>query len=258
MPKKWSLTLAVVLLVIGGAIWASCYTRQCFRRVEVISPRHMNEAVAFITEDGVNIKGDYYEGGGDRAVLLLHMMPATRASWIAFANALTAEGLSVLAIDLRGHGESTEGPNGTLLDYKNFKDEDHQASIHDVEAAVEFLRGEKKMKYISIGGASIGANLAILYAHVHPEIRSLLLLSPGIDYRGINTEKAISDFKGTQRLFFIASRDDEYSAASVKELYEKTPGEKKIEIFDDAGHGTTILERKPEYLKILAQWFAGN
>src|SRR3989344_931611 len=104
----------------------------------------MNEKVSFLTEDGVTVVGDYYEGGGEKAVLLLHMMPATRASWIAFANKLVAEGWSALAIDLRGHGESVSVPGGAL-DYKTFSDAEHQASIADVESGIEYLtkRGMK-------------------------------------------------------------------------------------------------------------------
>ncbi|MBI2097235.1 MAG: alpha/beta fold hydrolase [Candidatus Sungbacteria bacterium] len=221
------------------------------------SSRSMNEQVSFATRDGVTIKGDYYEGGGERAVLLLHMMPATRSSWVAFANTLVLEGWSALAIDLRGHGESTMSPRG-VLDYQKFTDAEHQASIADVEAAVAYLTTEKKMKEISIAGASIGANLAFFYAASHPEIRSLVLLSPGLDYHGVNAEAVAGQFGGKTRLFFLASRDDEYAAASTEEIYQKVKGEKQIQLFGDAGHGTTILERQPEYLKILASWLAAK
>jgi len=213
----------------------------------------MNERITFKTRDGVTIVGDYYEGGSEKAALLLHMMPATRASWVSFANQLVADGFSALAIDLRGHGESIVGSLGTL-DYNNFSDAEHQASIHDVEMAVEYLKG-RGMKEIDIAGASIGANLAFFYSASHPEIHSVILLSPGLDYRGINTEAVAEQFTGQTRIYFLASKEDEYSAASTQELHDKVQARKQIEIFHDAGHGTTILERKPEYLKILADWF---
>ncbi len=216
----------------------------------------MNERVILQTSDGVQIVGDYYEGGGDRAVLLLHMMPATRASWVSFANQLVADGFSVFSIDLRGHGESTISKTA-MLDYESFSDAEHQASVADVEAAVNFLK-EKGMKEIDIAGASIGANLAFFYAASHPEIHSVILFSPGLDYRGVNTEAVAEQFDGRTRFFFLASQEDEYSAASAKELFEKVKGEKQLELFDDAGHGTTILERKPEYLKILTGWLASK
>ena len=216
----------------------------------------MNEKVSFLTEDGVTVVGDYYEGGGEKAVLLLHMMPSTRASWVSFANQLVADGFSALAIDLRGHGESIVGSLGAL-DYNNFSDAEHRASIHDVETAVKHLE-KRGMKEIDIAGASIGANLAFFYAASHPEIKSLILLSPGLEYRGVSAEAVAGQFGGKTRFFFLASREDEYSAASTKELFEKVNGEKQLELFDDAGHGTAILERKPEYLKILSGWIASK
>src|SRR3989344_2272608 len=178
----------------------------------------MNEKVSFLTEDGVTVVGDYYEGGGEKAVLLLHMMPASRASWIAFANKLVAEGWSALSIDLRGHGESISGPSGTL-DYKNFSDGEHQASIVDVESGIEYLV-QRGMKEISIAGASIGANLALVYAAEHPNIHSVILLSPGLDYRGVNTEAVAPKISEPTRVYLIASQEDDYSAASVRDLYE--------------------------------------
>lgn len=214
----------------------------------------MNEQVAFETADGVTIVGDYYEGGSDKAVLLLHMMPATRASWVALANALTAAGFSALAIDLRGHGESTKGPGETVLNYQEFQDADHQKSMADVEAAIQFLRQEKKMREISIAGASIGANLAFVYASEHHEIRSIILLSPGLTYRGVDTGAVAEHFQPPQRVLCAASEDDEYSAASAKELHEKLAAEKRIEMFSDAGHGTTMIERKPEFMALLIEW----
>lgn len=214
----------------------------------------MNERITFETSDGVTIVGDYYEGGGDKAVLLLHMMPATRASWVAFANTLTAAGFSALAIDLRGHGESTKGPGETILNYQEFQDSDHQASMHDVEGAVAFLKDLKKMKGISIAGASIGANLAFVYAAAHPEIRSVILLSPGLVYRGVDTGAVAELAQPSQRVFLVASEDDEYSAASARELHEKLVSQKKIELFSDAGHGTTMVERKPEFMLALVEW----
>ncbi|MBI4134709.1 MAG: alpha/beta fold hydrolase [Candidatus Sungbacteria bacterium] len=216
----------------------------------------MNERVSFVTEDGATIVGDYYEGGGDRAALLLHMMPSTRGSWTAFANTLVADGFSAFAIDLRGHGESTKGPNESMLDYKNFSDEEHGASIQDIISAVKWLREAKGMHEVSLAGASIGANLAFLYAAGDHMVRSVILLSPGLNYRGTDTLSAVDAFGDRQRFFFLASGEDEYSAASTKELFEKLNREKKVEIFHDAGHGTTILERKPEYLKVLADWLS--
>lgn len=215
----------------------------------------MSERISFETEDHAQIIGDYYEGGSDKAAVLLHMMPATRASWVSLANILALEGFSSLAIDLRGHGESLV-KDGEPLDYREFQDADHAGSIKDVEASVAFLLGEKKMKKISLVGASIGANLSIAFAAEHPEVASFVLLSPGLIYGGVDAESAAKRCSNNQSGFFVASEEDEYSAASAKELHELFPGKKELRIFKDAGHGTAILERNPEFGKELALWLS--
>ena len=77
--------------------------------------------VVLTTSGAVTIVGNYYKGSADRGALLVHMMPATKESWGAFARVLEKQGYHVLAIDMRGHGESDGGPVG----YKNFSDEEH-------------------------------------------------------------------------------------------------------------------------------------
>lgn len=133
--------------------------------------------VNFQTADGVTIVGDFYPAADDaskEALLLLHMMPATKESWQKFAQKASQAGWNVLAIDLRGHGESTK-QNGRLLDYRRFDDTEHQTSLEDIEAASHCRR-------------SIGANLAFWYQNENREIIKTVLLSAGFDYRGIETK----------------------------------------------------------------------
>ena len=87
------------------------------------------------TSDGVGIAADYYEADGCDGIVLAHMMPADRRSWRVFAERLQKGGFRVVAIDLRGHGESAGGPVG----YKNFSDREHQASVCDLAAAAHFF-----------------------------------------------------------------------------------------------------------------------
>src|SRR5207245_1856203 len=97
-------------------------------------------------------------------VLLLHMMPAVKESWQELAKALNEAGLSALAIDFRGHGESVSKSDGTRLNYKDFADEQQQAKILDVRGAMEWLRARGAQdSQIAVIGASIGANLALQY-----------------------------------------------------------------------------------------------
>lgn len=214
---------------------------------------HMAETVRFITADGVEIVGDYLSSEpGAPVVLLLHMMPADRTSWRPFADRLRTAGYGSLAIDLRGHGESVNQGNRTL-NYKQFGDAEHQASIRDVEAAASFLK-ERGSGQVMLAGASIGANFALQYLKEHPEVPAAILLSPGANYRGIKTEPFMRALAPHQRVLFAASREDEYSFETIQALAAvKSEGVTKVE-FDGLGHGTTMFERKQELMDEVISW----
>lgn len=211
----------------------------------------MSERVTITTQDNLAIRGDYYTVQGSKGVLLLHMMPADRKSWIPFAEKLQGAGFSVLAIDLRGHGESQGGPE----EYKKFSDAQHQASRLDIEAAAGFLK-EKGVTELHLAGASIGANLALEYLAAHPEAKSAILLSPGLDYRGIKTEAPLGKIASQQAVYLVASEEDSYSFDSINTLARQFSfdGQHVLKIFQNSGHGTVMLEKNPEFMDELTGW----
>ena len=205
----------------------------------------------FVTKDGLTIAGDYYEGSNTSGVLLLHMMPADRKSWQQFAAKLQGIGFHALAIDLRGHGQSSGGPTG----YQQFSDAQHQQSLLDIESAMEFFR-TKMIGKIHIGGASIGANLALWYAAEHGEIASVMLLSPGLDYHGIHTDIWIENLKPEQAVLLAASDDDIYSFTSVKTLFDRSTDlpKREVKLLSEAGHGTNMFQKNSGFIDELAAW----
>lgn len=252
----------IIFTIGGGAAWYLYATNADVKSIFLYKryEQTMNQSfpiaehVTFRTSDNFSIIGDWYHAPGERGALLLHMMPATRESWKSVAQALQGAGISVLAIDLRGHGESSFGPNG----YQQFSDDEHQLSIRDVEAGIAFLK-EKGITDISLGGASIGANLAFQYMAKHHEISSAFLLSPGLNYRGIETENTAQLLSATQQVYFIGDEDDMRSsgasaAAMARRLYELTPAKKDIKLTKGAGHGTDILKANSELVQELVLW----
>jgi len=210
------------------------------------------------TKDGIRIAANLYSVEPARGwLVLVHMMPATKESYQELAQRFQNLGYESIAIDLRGHGESDKGPNGFL----KFSDSDHQKSILDLEAAVNYLienRGAVADK-ISFIGASIGANLSLQYISEHPEFETAILLSLGLNYRGIKTEPLVKNLKAGQKVFFISSRDDPNAENNVEEnqkLYGLVPtgAEKKIQIYDVGGHGTNILENQPELMSLIIEF----
>lgn len=218
----------------------------------------MVEEIILTTKDGIRIYADYYKGQkpDSPGVVLLHMMPANKESWRDFALKLQAAGFQALAIDFRGHGKSTV-KNGKVLDYRKFDDNQHQQKINDMEEAVRFLinKNNPAPKMLFFAGASIGANLALQYMSQHSRIKGGALLSPGFNYRGVETEQFIKKIADDQSLFFIAGGDnDEYSTETVKKLYEIATCKKKLKIVENGGHGTDLFIAEPALMEEVIEW----
>ena len=60
-------------------------------------------------------------------------------------------------------------------------------------------------------GGSIGANMALRLGADVPQIPTVVLLSPGLNYDGVQTEPAMETF-GDRPVFIVASSEDSYAA----------------------------------------------
>jgi len=218
--------------------------------------------VIFKTKDGVEIYGFYTESENwsAPAVLLLHMMPAVKESWSEFQEKLREAGFQSLAIDLRGHGESV-WKNGGRIDYKDFTDAEQQEKILDVEAAMRFLAKQGvESGQTAIAGASIGANLALQYQTGHSEIKATVLLSAGIDYKGIKTEPLAERILPEQSVFLSGAKEDIRSsgdscADAAQTLFNLLLSKnKKIAVFEGKEHGTDMFSAHRELADEIIKW----
>jgi pimeloyl-ACP methyl ester carboxylesterase len=209
----------------------------------------MAERVTFTTVDEVTIVGDWVTAPTMiGAVILLHSMPQNRLSWSAFQSLLATRNLASLAIDLRGHGESLQGPGGAGIDFKNFSDTEHQSALYDVIAAYEWVlrRGIDPVR-IALGGASIGANLAVQMLVEETRLRGAVLLSPGKNYHGLDATQDIEAILPHQSVWIAASEgDDQEAFESAKKMSEVTPSDRKTFVpLKNAGHGLAMFTAQP-------------
>lgn len=209
------------------------------------------EKLTLKTEDGFEISAAYYSASGDRYAILLHMMPATKESWDHFAVSLRGMGISSIAIDLRGHGQSTEGPDG----YKEFTDVEHQKKILDVRAAwAELHQRGAKPESTAIIGASIGANLAIDHLSEHDTVRVGVAMSPGLDYHGVKSDLNIEHLLPGQHVLLVASSEDEYSYLSIQKLHQLNPSQTEKMELHDLGHGTNMIDKNVKVRDDILRW----
>lgn len=211
-------------------------------------------SISLTTSDNMRIIGDYFHGATSVGILLLHMMPATRESWDEVALKFQDHGFHTLAIDLRGHGESDGGPDG----FHAFSDAEHQASIHDAEAAMAYLHSQG-VSELHVMGASIGANLALQLLAEHSDVATAVCISPGIDYRGIRAIPAADKVRDHQSIMLLAARDDtrmdtDRPDSVLKHIADASHGRAQVELFDEGGHGTEILTQWPDYIDTIIDW----
>ncbi len=156
---------------------------------------------------------------------------------------LAEKNIASLAIDLRGHGESSAGDPSDL----------------DVQAALAWLAASGfPATHIALMGASIGANLALRALAQNQDIHAAVLLSPGSDYHGVTTLDAATRIDPSQALFIAASSgDDQQSFLDAQEIIRLAPSqEKNWKPFTQAGHAMHLLESHPELANESATWLA--
>lgn len=218
----------------------------------------MAERINFKTIDDVTIAGDWVAAPTTiGAVILLHTMRTNRKTWADFQTKLAKRGVASLAIDLRGHGESLQGPGGANLDFKAFSKEEHQTSFYDALGAFDWLkrRGFEPAR-IAFCGASIGANLSVQMLLEEPRLAGAALLSPGGDYQGTDAVADAGNILPGQALWIAASEgDDRESFEASKKIAAQAVSDRKEFIrLKNAGHGTAILTSHPETAEALADW----
>jgi dienelactone hydrolase len=223
-----------------------------FACVHPAGAQGVTQTITLRASDGVPIAATLYlparRAGQVPAVILLHMLTRTRDDWQPLASRLADAGLAALAIDLRGHGASGMGPEPAA--------DDLGADLFDVQAARAFLKGRPDIAAdrIGIAGASIGANLAVLQAANDPGVRSIALLSAGLDYRGLRIDAAMKKYNERPALI-VASQDDPYALSSARQLAGAGTGMRELKLLNDAGHGTVMLTRQPDLIAALVDWF---
>jgi len=177
------------------------------------------------------------------AVVLIPMLGRPKDDWDAVGQRFADANILALAIDLPGPGET--GESGALGGWSS-----------DVRAAVAYLNSRTDVRAGSIGiaRASLGASLGALAAAADPSVRSLALISPSVDYRGVRIESARKQYGGRPALLIASSRDP-YAARSARELARDPPGTRDVRFSDVAAHGTLLLARDGELVRVLVEWF---
>ncbi len=196
--------------------------------------------------DGVHLKGDVW-GKGTQGVVLIHGDGRTRADWSAWGPRLAEQGMLVLAIDLRGHGESSLG--------RPMADADWQAAARDVSAAVAWMR-RKSVSVVSVVAVDSGGNAAMAAAAVDPGIHDLTWLSPRPTAHGMTARLQLASWAGPT--FFVASDADTLSAKTATLLAESAKGPHHVVTVAESAAGVNLLDVDPGIGSTFISWLNGS
>jgi len=238
----------IVFMLLVAVVLCGCITNNNILQEQTTNMLKIN----FTSSDGWTLSANYWPSPGN-AVILLHKFASSKNEWTSFANELNQKGYAVLALDFRGHGESTTR-NGNTVTWQTFSNADFNDMTKDVSAARDWLTNNGYDEFAIIG-ASIGANTALNYAVNDSAVKTIVLLSPGLEYKGIVINQTIRNF--TKPIFIIASNEDTYSARSATILYELTQGKKEIKLYDNAGHGVDMFA-STDLDRLILNWLKDN
>lgn len=219
------------------------------------------------TVDGWTLKGKHLPAReGNKTFLLLHGTGQRKEDWYPLARGLAGWGYGYFALDFRGHGESSTGPDGNPASWRKFKvtktENEYANTLRDVEASVAYLI-EQGLSLSSIGviGADVGSSIGLKYAAVHPDVPQVVMLSPGTHYQEVLTVNAMRAYK-SRPILMIYSEADRSSAKATPLLAvfaRQSAGEKNTTVLTvEHEHGIKMLRRHRDLIPKIIDWIANS
>lgn len=199
--------------------------------------------VSFVTSDNIRIYGDYYPGDSQKATILLCHQGGSnaRAEYSGIIDTLQQLAYPVLAIDMRTGGQLYGSWNRTIA-HLGLSRYSYCDAYSDLEAAVDFLRKDKKEQNIILWGSSFSAALVIKYANKHPQnIYKVLAFSPasGEPMQGCMPEEFFETLKVP---LLVLRPGKEMEIEYIKEQIAKASKyNHQTYVSDNGVHGSSML-----------------
>ena len=247
-------TFLILLLAIAASLFVSDQTmaRQW--------PWPDSAEVTVMTPDSLELVGNLYRPKSAKLtklplVVLLHQTAETHGAWKNLVDDLCASDFAVFAMDLRGCGYSIyDFRTGQNRPPNTFYIGEQALYPADIRLLVKKLFTEHgKMldsARIAVVGAELGGNAGLLYAVDEPSVRFTALISPGLEYSGLQIGKAIKDY-GERPLFMATAKLDIYSMESLNLLSDVVPRLLDAVVFDTYRYGNALVDTEPQLVRML-------
>ena len=217
-----------------------------------IKPADVPQVQRVTARDGAPLAYRHYPGRPNLAVVLVHGSSATSFSMHILAKAIQDAGCGVLAIDLRGHGDSRfEGAEDARRLKKQHFDRmaisvggqkrDQATEYGDVEAGRRWLRdkaaSDVDAERLFVVGSGLGGTVAANWAAADwawpdiatgsqgREVRAVVLISPVYTSRGFSIAPALQaePLRRSGRVLILAGSQDRDASRIFDQLKKQRP-----------------------------------
>jgi pimeloyl-ACP methyl ester carboxylesterase len=142
------------------------------------------------------------------AVLLLHGYGEDRSVWKNFSRQLLDGGWAVMALDLRGHGESRVKNKVPIQASADWRTNPHEFP-QDLDPALDWLKSRPRIdgRKIVVIGSDVGANLALIASGRFPEVRTAVAIAPKLN-ESLALAGSPQDFQPRSALIIVANQSE--------------------------------------------------
>lgn len=147
---------------------------------------YTSEVVKFKMRDSIQIHGQNYTHDANRTILLLHGTLATSFTYNKMSGLLReAAQANVIAIDLRGHGQSGGIP-GEVSTSNQFAE--------DLNDIISDIKKQRPNHAIILAGHSMGGGIVLRHAETYPETKvdAYLLFAPNLGNNAPTTSQDLN------------------------------------------------------------------
>jgi dienelactone hydrolase len=241
------LVLLTYLLALGAPGSSATFAAPA----AVLAPRlEKAEKVVVSTEDKIDLAGSYWAPKSKQAspgALLVHGAGGKRADLQDMAERLHKIGFAVLAIDLRGHGESaTADLDWTKLEPAG-QEELWSFATRDVKAGTKFLQERKEIHGASIVivGHREGCALAARHAARDESVRGIALLDPPTGdskLLGFQLDKELSQLGGLPTYISVPQEQKDLAQRLAQDGQRANGGLEFIRVSVFGGGSSDLLQ----------------
>ncbi len=205
-------------------------------------------------------------------LVLVHGLGGSQKEWASAVPSLVQAGYAVLALDLRGHGTSTQRrpsddpkdpdsiawrylPNDQwrLLpaDLEQILTAFARPKLHPKETAVQVQESP-----VVLMGAGLGANVSLIVASHQPnKVKAVVALSPLLSVKGL--EPALGTLTLKAPVFFAASKADPDSNEATQKLFKLAQSEPKmLKQYQSIRSGEELINANAGLLPAILDWLS--